>query len=130
MFRQIRFWIGLSIILAIGGAVTYGYIEYRSMKSQLTTLEVENNSLSETVDRQNAMLNRMREDQERLNDLNNDLIGRSIQAETRAQQLQSLLAEHDLEFLASERPGLIERRINDGTQQVFDDLERLTNPSD
>ena len=42
--------------------------------------------------------------------------------------LRKLLAKHDLTKLAIEKPGLIEKRINDATDKTFDDIERLTSP--
>jgi hypothetical protein len=47
-------------------------------------------------------------------------------AETRATDLQVKLSQHDLEFLAIEKPGLIERRINDATNDVFRSIECST----
>ena len=39
-----------------------------------------------------------------------------------------IFAEHDLKALAERKPGLIETRVNRGTQKVFDELERITDP--
>jgi hypothetical protein len=46
--------------------------------------------------------------------------------ETESRELILLLAEHDLEYLSISKPGLIERRINDGTSEVFRNLESVT----
>ena len=46
--------------------------------------------------------------------------------ETESRELIVLLAEHDLEYLSISKPGLIERRINDGTREVFSNLESIT----
>jgi len=43
-------------------------------------------------------------------------------------ELISKLQRHDLSRLSLRKPGLIEKRINDGTSQVFDDLEKLSRP--
>lgn len=40
-----------------------------------------------------------------------------------------LFANHDLKALAERKPGLIENRVNKATKRVFDELERLTDPS-
>ncbi len=40
-----------------------------------------------------------------------------------------IFAEHDLNKLASRKPGLIERRINKGTDAVFAELELLSDPN-
>jgi len=39
-----------------------------------------------------------------------------------------IFANHDLKALAERKPGLIETRVNRGTQRVFDELERITDP--
>lgn len=39
-----------------------------------------------------------------------------------------LFANHDIQALAEAKPGLIEIRVNRGTQKVFDELERITDP--
>jgi len=40
-----------------------------------------------------------------------------------------IFADHDLKALAERKPGLIESRVNKATQRVFDELERITDPS-
>ena len=50
-------------------------------------------------------------------------LGRSLeQAVESKNELQRLYQEHDFTRLAAAKPGLIERRINDATQKLFDDL--------
>lgn len=60
-----------------------------------------------------------------LNDLNTKL----SESRKRSQELAKLLAEHDLKYLASQKPGLIENRANRATAKVFDELEELSDPS-
>lgn len=40
--------------------------------------------------------------------------------------LEEKLAKHDLEMLARKKPGLIEKRINDATDQIFKQIEAET----
>ena len=56
---------------------------------------------------------------------------RQLETETRQirqrnSELRRILAEHDLTYLAEEKPGLIEKRINDGTQEVLDAITTFT----
>ena len=44
-------------------------------------------------------------------------------------ELISKLQKHDLTRLSHQKPGMIEKRINNGTQKVFDSLESLTTTS-
>lgn len=39
-------------------------------------------------------------------------------------ELQRIFQEHDFTNLAIQKPGLIERRVNDATKEVFDGLEQ------
>lgn len=40
--------------------------------------------------------------------------------------LEEKLTKHDLEMLARKKPGLIEKRMNDATKQIFDQIEMET----
>jgi hypothetical protein len=56
----------------------------------------------------------------------NDMADETIAAEMELERLQDVQRSHDLEALAKARPGLIERRINDGTARVFGMFEDAT----
>ncbi len=56
------------------------------------------------------------------------LAERLVATEQHKIALEKLFSRHDLDRLARRRPGLIERRINDGTQKVWDEFERITEP--
>lgn len=44
-------------------------------------------------------------------------------------ELEEKLAKHDLEMLARKKPGLIEKRMNDATKAIFDQIESETGAS-
>jgi len=50
-------------------------------------------------------------------------------AEDYKNELIGKLQKHDLTRLSYRKPGLIEKRINNGTQNIFDSLESLTSIS-
>ena len=54
------------------------------------------------------------------------LVYRNRVAEQYQDKLLDILHKHDLTNLASKKPGLIENRINEGTQNVLDSLERTS----
>jgi hypothetical protein len=56
----------------------------------------------------------------------NDMVDETIAAEMELERLQDVQRSHDIEALAKARPGLIERRINDGTARVFGMFEDAT----
>jgi len=113
---------GALIIVTVVGA----YLYWKNLKQEIELLENEkavaidaNESLQET-------LNRVQSEQERLNELRNDLQTALDDATVDKEELSRILRKHDLEKLSREKPGLIEKRINDGTKNIFDQLERDT----
>lgn len=56
------------------------------------------------------------------------LADRLVATEADRIALEKLFSSHDLDRLAQRKPGLIERRINAGTQRVWDEFERITKP--
>jgi hypothetical protein len=76
----------------------------------------------------NQTIDRILRNQEEIRELVSNLNQSNRNAEQRLNELRQIFAEHDLSNLALERPGLIERRINDATQNIFDDLECITDP--
>lgn len=42
------------------------------------------------------------------------------------QKLESLLSDHDLEFLSIKKPEMVERRINAATKKLFSEIENET----
>jgi hypothetical protein len=48
------------------------------------------------------------------------------ESETYKDELIGKLRKHNLTKLAEQNPGLIETRINDATQKLFNDFEQIT----
>lgn len=133
--------IGLAIVTA-AAASAYAY-------HKITVLKLEN-----TVSDQNTEIQRLqadiatlqsnqailegvaRENQETIERLQNhvaDQVGQAQRLTANIQRLESekqkylsIFREHDLTKLSRAKPGLIENRINQGTQDVFRNLEQET----
>ena len=58
--------------------------------------------------------------------LNEELNIKLKASEAYGDNLAKKLREHDLTMLTLRKPGLIERRVNSATKQVFEDLESST----
>lgn len=120
-------------LFALGGAVllflSVGFFGYRyitnlqnAVISQTQEIAQQRIALESSLD----TIRQLQDDMERGAELRRELSDRLDQANENVADLRSILARHDLTYLAEQRPGLIEMRINDGTQQVFDELERIT----
>jgi hypothetical protein len=84
----------------------------------------------EVVQQQNeTVLRSLTSEATRLNELNFNLQENLNAAEDYKNELIGKLQKHDLTRLSYRKPGLIEKRINNGTQNIFDSLESLTSIS-
>lgn len=59
-------------------------------------------------------------------ELNTELQKKLQESEVYKDNLISKLQKHDLAALSLKKPGLIEKRINDATKKVFDEIEADT----
>ena len=94
--------------------------------AQVGALQVENQIQDQTIIAQSNRLqdfvNAQREFQLTLN----AMAEAQVEANDTAKELNDVLSEHDLTRLSLAKPNLIERRINDGTLDVFRMFESTT----
>ena len=115
-----------AVVVAVGGALLGARAYYKDTQERIATLH-KNNAKMEVVQKQNeAVMKSLTEETTRLNELNYELQGKLNEAEKYKNDLISKLQKHDLTRLSHQKPGMIEKRINNGTQKVFDSLESLT----
>lgn len=121
MFRIVIFLV--FIIFSMSGL---GYWYYQDSQTRIETLRENNAQLEVAVETNVRTIDNMVEqaelNQERITELSKSL----RDAEQYNSELRRLFQEHNLTLLAEEKPGLIERRINDATNEVFDNIMRDT----
>jgi hypothetical protein len=122
----LRLYIMVAVAIAVGGAVMSARAYYKDSQERIASLH-KNNAKMEVVQQQNeTVMKSLTEEATRLNELNFNLKGKLDAAEEYRNELISKLQKHNLTRLSHQKPGLIEKRINNGTQKVFDSLESLT----
>lgn len=123
-----------SVYLIIGSVLVYGYFRIDALKSENDLLE---NQVEEVVTANENLERSMNEFRTQVvSDLNKQqqYATEIRESNERNNQIISELyetfntsadgSERDLEALSEAKPGLIERRINDATKKVFDDVEK------
>jgi hypothetical protein len=117
----------LIFVLGIIGGVGYGaYAYYQDTQQRIATLQT-NNAKLETVAKTNELtVKSLQANQEKFATLNKDLQMKLNEAEEYGDDLRKKLHKHNLTRLSIKKPGLIEKRINDGTKKLFKSIESLT----
>ena len=114
------------VVGLVGGVLYGGFYFYQDAQKRIATLQ-QNNAKLEVVAKENEQVVRtMRVETARLNDLNKSLQGKLSRAEESRERLLTRLQEINLKKESMVNPVEIEKRINDGTDKMFDDLESIT----
>ena len=106
----------MGIILILGLATFYLY-------NQNQTLSANNLALEGAVEEQQMAMDAMRESFEKQGKALNNLASKNAQIEQEMNSYLDIFRRHNLNQLAVAKPGMIEKRINDSTMQVFESIE-------
>jgi hypothetical protein len=112
MFNQL--FIGIILVLGLGGYWLY---------SENQTLKANNVKLEGAVAEQKAAIEAITENFERQTKSLGNLQRNYNQIEQEKDQYLAIFAKHNFDKLAIAKPGLMEKRFNDGTATVFGDIE-------
>jgi hypothetical protein len=75
---------------------------------------------------QDNTINTLIEDREKFDELNKELQTKLDKSNDYKNTLIDKLRKHDLAKLSMKKPGLVEKKINRGTEKLFRSLESLT----
>lgn len=115
------------IIVGILGGAAYGAKYYYDTTQNTIAQLRDNNAKLEVANETNqATIEKMGQDSKRLNELNSELSVNLRKSEKYGDELRSTLNKHNLTHLANKKPGLIEKRMQNATNKLWDDLESLT----
>lgn len=121
-----RIYIALAVVAIVSAVSFAGYKYVTNMQETIITLTANNQLLTNTVETQRETIKRAqlaaRQSQETARVLTVNL----QQAEQGLDELKQKLTNHDLTRLTIAKPGLIENRINNATQELFDQLRSDT----
>ena len=109
-----QLFIGIIIAMALGGYFLY---------QQNESLKIENLAFQVRDQEQAATIKAQQESFERQSSALNNMTARNAEIEGEMNRYLDIFKRHNLNKLAIAKPGLIEKRVNDGTKKVFETIE-------
>lgn len=113
----------LVIISMLAGG---GYWYFKWSQSELASLRENNAKLELAIEQQKRTIADLQNFQRRQNENIRGLQEKLVETETYRRSLEQKFLKNDLEYLAREKPGLIENRINSATSKILDQIEAET----
>lgn len=111
---MIQFLATIGVVL--GGATYFLYEENKELSRQLSAIEI-------AIEQQEETIAFLQENKEKQNKALLDLQDKNLKAEREVLMYLDIFARHSLSKLAAAKPGLVEKRVNNATKDVFDSIE-------
>ena len=119
----------LIIVLGLVGGVVYGgFYYYKDTQARIQILTENNAKLEQATQTQKQTIDVLIADAKKFAKLNNELQTNLIRANDYKNKLIGKLRKHNLTRLSQQKPGLVEKRINNGTKKLLESFKSLTTP--
>ena len=124
-----RVYILIVVLGLLGGGIYAAKYYYDTTQATIAQLRENNAKLEVANERNQKTINTMLEDAVRLNALTDQLGDDLKKSEQYGDELRATLNKHNLTHLANKKPGMIEKRMQNATDKLWDDLESVTDDS-
>ena len=123
---MLKIYLLIIVLGLVGGSVYGAYYYYKDTQERIRIL-TENTAKLETAKKmQDDTINAMIEDRERFSALTKELQPNLDKANVYKDVLIGKLRKHNLAKLSLRKPGLVEKKINNGTKKLFRSLEKIS----
>ena len=109
-----QLFVGIILVMGLGGYFLY---------QQNESLKIENLAFQVRDQEQQATIKAQQESFEKQSKALNNLTSRNAEIEGEMTRYLDIFKRHNLNKLAIAKPGLIEKRVNDGTAKIFITIE-------
>jgi len=123
---MLKLYMLIVVVGLVGGVVYGGYYYYKDTQSRIQTLTENNAKVMAAKAAQDQTINTLIADRDKFDKLNKELHVKLEKANEYKNTLIDKLRKHDLATLSLKKPGLVEKKINRGTEKLFRSLENLT----
>lgn len=121
-----RYWSYLAVAVLLAGIVGVGYFYYKDTQHTIQILTQENANLKTEVQLQKQAIESLQNDIKLSAEVLKQTYSEMDIARQEAALLAKKLQEHDLGFLASQHPELVQSLINNGTAEALRCFEILS----
>tara|TARA_B110000240_G_scaffold149006_1_gene164894 strand:+ start:115 stop:537 length:423 start_codon:yes stop_codon:yes gene_type:complete len=125
MFGAIKIAMVMTVIATAG----MGYLYVQKLQSDLQTARENVAKMEVAVQISEDSIATLQRDVFRNAELNANLQAELQTAEKYGDELRATLQKHNLTHLANKKPGLIEKRMQNATDKLWDDLIIITDPN-
>jgi FtsZ-binding cell division protein ZapB len=133
-FKLIVILVSITAVISITGFLYFQNAGLRKdnavLSSNVSKLELAVNQQKDTITYAENAIQEWKQRESALKSTLTKLIRAKERAEAENRRLNNVFSAHDLKELSYAKPGLIERRINDGTAAMFGMFERETSRSE
>ena len=123
---MIKIYFLIVVLGLVGGVVYGGWYYYKDTQARIQILTENSAKLEVATQQQEMTINTLVEDAEKYRELNKELNTKLEAANDYKNDLISKLRKHDLSRLSQQKPGLVEKKINNGTKKLFESFESIT----
>jgi len=123
---MIKVYILIAVIGLVGGVVYGGWYYYKDTQARIQILTENSVKLEAATKLQKSTIDTLVADAKKYAELNRKLDIELKKAHDYKNTLIAKLRKHDLVRLSQQKPGLVEKKINDGTKKLFESFESIT----
>jgi len=119
-------YVKFTIVLAIVGAVTFFWFDYKRLQTKSVELESTVHIFEQRFNEQAVLIEQIKTNVEEQKKIRDDLKKDVNKAQREVEKLNNVVKDHDFARIASKKRTLLEKRINNGTDDVIRCFEIVT----
>jgi septal ring factor EnvC (AmiA/AmiB activator) len=123
---QFKIMIFLAILTFVGTVVGGAFFYYKDSQATIAALNQQTATLTQAVDQQKEAIEAMEQSIRDQAAIREDMMKEVESAKKDVEKLQTKIASHDFKLIASEKAGLLEKKINRATNDVMRCFEIAT----
>ena len=123
---MLKIYLLIIVLGLVGGSVYGAYYYYKDSQERIRILTENTAKLEVAKEIQDNTINAMIEDRQKFTSLNKELQTNLDKANVYKDVLIGKLRKHNLAKLSLRKPGLVEKKINNGTKKLFRSLEAIS----